>query len=74
MRTNIKRVTAADYEQLREESAGLCWGCGEIAWGGCEPDMLGGECDGCGRPRVVGIEEALLMGRVLIDEDAEPVF
>lgn len=48
--------------ELAEEDAGegICLACGEIA-GGCEPDARGCECESCGKRRVFGAEEVVLM-------------
>lgn len=44
-------------------SQGWCLGCG--GWQcGCEPDMRKGKCESCGKSKVYGAEELLLMGLV----------
>jgi hypothetical protein len=44
--------------------------CGRVYFDGVEPDARGYPCeDGCHLKTVVGIEEALLMGRVVITAD-----
>jgi hypothetical protein len=70
MKTLIVRLSEAEYIALSEECGGVCLACGEIAYGGCEPDARGYPCDECGRNAVVGAEEALLMGRIEFTEEA----
>ena len=43
---------------------GICLACGEIHYGGVEPDARRYPCERCGTESVYGLEEALLMGRV----------
>jgi hypothetical protein len=57
-------LTAEQYQRLRDEDSGVCLNCGEIAEGGVEPDARNDPCDTCGKRRVFGIEEAMLMGRI----------
>jgi hypothetical protein len=45
------------------DSVGFCLGCGHQNEG-LEPDARGCECENCGRLRVYGAEELLLMGWV----------
>ena len=55
-------------EEFREGSndyEGRCLACGETAYG-VEPDARKYECECCGEPRVYGLEELLMMGRVEI--------
>jgi hypothetical protein len=68
-----KRVTPADFDQLRAEDCGLCLACGAIQYG-CGPDARSYECEDCGEPQVYGIEEAFVMGSLAVDDAAEPVF
>jgi hypothetical protein len=49
---------------------GICLACGEIQWGGCEPDARNYECESCGKNRVYGLEEAIIGGYVDADPDA----
>jgi hypothetical protein len=56
----LDRVTEAVEEaQTSLDNPGFCIACGADAEG-CEPDMRGGECEGCGKPAVYGAEELLI--------------
>jgi hypothetical protein len=57
-------LTAEEYQRLRDEDCGVCLACGEIIDCGVEPDARNYHCDSCGKDRVFGIEEAMLMGRI----------
>jgi len=49
---------------------GICLACGEIQYGGVEPDARRYPCETCGQESVYGLEEALIMDRITIaDED-----
>ena len=52
-------VPQADFEDYN----GICLSCGEIHYGGVEPDARCYHCDACGADMVYGLEEALIMGR-----------
>jgi hypothetical protein len=54
--------------QLHEEGAGICQQCGHVHGYGIEPDAEGYECGHCGEYAVLGMEEALLRGRIEIVE------
>jgi hypothetical protein len=59
------KLTLTQFHELRDESGGICLSCGCLRYGGVEPDARGYLCeDGCGTKAVVGIEEALLRGRI----------
>jgi hypothetical protein len=66
MRRIVATVTVEEYEGHREEYNGICLACGNVQFGGCEPDMEDGACDACGSMRLCGFEQALLMGRIAI--------
>jgi hypothetical protein len=70
MKTLIVRLSEAEYAELSADCGGVCLGCGEITYGGCEPDARGYPCDECGRNAVCGVEEALVMGRIEFVEEA----
>jgi hypothetical protein len=64
-------MTTDEYLESSEENNGVCLACGEIQFGGCEPDARNYLCESCGEHKVFGIEEALMMGRITIDEGDE---
>lgn len=43
-----------------EEGAGVCIACGEVTYG-VEPDAEEYECDSCGKNKVYGAEQVLIM-------------
>ena len=55
---DMDRVMEAVQE---DDGTGFCLACGEQA-SGCEPDARNYECQSCGRNRVFGAEEILMMG------------
>ena len=57
-------LTLEEYEELQEENCGKCINCGEIQFGGCEPDARKYKCECCGTNGVYGLEEWLIMGLV----------
>jgi hypothetical protein len=59
------RMTDEEFNKLQDDYAGVCMSCGEVNYG-CEPDMEGGECEECGAEDVMGIEDALIAGVVVI--------
>ena len=54
-----------------EYGNGICVKCGEVQYGGCEPDMRNAECESCGEKGVYGLEQAILEQRVELGEGAE---
>jgi hypothetical protein len=62
-----RHVTEAEYRRLDDDSGGLCLGCGDLAWSGCEPDVRSNKCGVCDQRLVYGVELALLAGALLID-------
>ena len=53
-------------EDLDEAVNGICLSCGEIQYGGVEPDARNYPCEACGEKEVYGLEEALLMGWITL--------
>ena len=58
-------MTEDEYHSLHEDNGGYCLSCGQDACG-VEPDARKYECEVCGEPKVYGLEELLMMGRVEI--------
>lgn len=58
-------------EDLHDGTNGACLGCGEIIYGGVEPDARQYECESCGANRVFGLEELLVMGQIEIGDEDE---
>ena len=61
------KMSQVEFEDARESYQGFCTECNEITIdGGVEPDATDYYCDSCGNDTVVGMEEALLMGEILL--------
>jgi len=58
------------YEELTDEQAGICLSCEEEVYG-VEPDARCYECEHCGAPKVYGVEELLMMGRIEFGDDED---
>ena len=58
-------------DQIFEGDNGICLACGAIQYGGIEPDARQYNCDVCGQPHVYGLEEAVLLGRVIPSYDGD---
>lgn len=64
----LRPITTAEYQDHRTNYDGVCLGCGDWTFGGVEPDARRYRCDSCGALEVYGIEEALLMNRLEVEE------
>lgn len=64
-------LTEEEYEELVDSYSGICTECGEIHHCYTEPDAEGYHCDECGKNAVMGIENALICGVVILIGDAE---
>lgn len=62
------KMNEETFESMRDDYMGLCFSCGHDAHN-IEPDARGYECEVCGENKVFGVEEILIMGRILISED-----
>jgi len=47
------------------DNPGVCLRCGAEAYG-CEPDARNYKCESCGAHEVFGLEEAMMMGNIVI--------
>lgn len=58
-----------EFNEHRESYDGFCTACAEVTVdGGVEPDARGYTCPVCGMNTVIGMEEALVDGRIIIEE------
>lgn len=57
-------ITLEEYEENMDEGVGVCIACGEWQGDYVEPDARGHKCEACGKNRVYGLEELLIMGYV----------
>ena len=62
-----------DFRMYCDNYAGLCRNCGEITESGCEPDADGVLCECCSEHAVVGFEDALIEGLIVLADEDEPV-
>ena len=56
-------VTIEQYEAMQEDNGGMCLACGAEAYG-VEPDAENYECETCGKHKVMGCDNLLIMGYV----------
>lgn len=56
-------------EELEEDCNGACTACGEIQYGGVEPDAREYPCENCEEKKVYGLAELLLMGLLNLEEE-----
>ena len=66
----MKTITLSEYDDARDSHLGWCPTCEEFARDSTEPDADGYDCPDCGGQRVVGAEQALLLGLVEIGDPA----
>ena len=64
-----RKFTEEEYQTHVEDNDGLCLACGEWTFGGCEPDAENYSCEACGKNKVIGAENALIMGAIEFSED-----
>lgn len=58
------RITESQYTEHRNNYDGYCIACGEIQFGGCEPDAEKYRCEACGERTVYGIEMLIFTGNL----------
>ena len=59
----IFRLTEDEYRDGCDEDEGRCLSCGSVT-NGVEPDAREYTCEECAAPRVYGLEELMMMGRI----------
>jgi hypothetical protein len=60
-------MNTAEFEEMSDLYEGCCISCGN-SQDGCEPDAREYTCEYCGKQKVYGIPELLIMGRVVIED------
>jgi hypothetical protein len=60
------KMSEGEYRDHRDEYNGLCIACGAVAYGDTEPDAENYKCEVCGKDRVQGIENLMIMGLIEI--------
>lgn len=64
------KMTTAQYHEACDENAGYCAQCdGLTVESGVEPDASGYDCPGCPWKAVMGVEQALIEGRIEVSDD-----
>lgn len=58
-------------DTIEEGLNGVCLACGEIQYGGCEPDAREYVCPSCDAHKVYGLEEALFMGAIELADSSD---
>lgn len=61
-------ISEDEYCQHREEYDGFCLACSDWTTSGVEPDARGYQCEVCGKHRVFGAEEVMIMGVIEIED------
>jgi hypothetical protein len=62
----LSEEQVADYSN---DNAGYCKSCDDVTnTSGVEPDTENYICEVCGKPHVMGIEQAVMLGRIVIEE------
>lgn len=65
-----KRMTEIEFRELCNSYGGICLACGELRYEGCEPDAERYPCEDCGARRVMGAENAFIVGAIVWTEDS----
>jgi len=55
-------------DEANDGTLGVCLACGNVQ-NGCEPDARKYKCEDCGEMEVYGIEEAVMMGAVDVEDE-----
>lgn len=64
----VEKVVCTEAEAYDGTNGG-CLACGEIQFGGCEPDARKYECEACGEHEVYGLAELAIMGKLEIRDE-----
>lgn len=66
------KLTTAKFEQHVRDNDGYCVKCKKVTtYGEVEPDAEEYTCDKCGEEAVLGMESAMMLDYIEINEDAE---
>jgi hypothetical protein len=65
--TNPLRIHIEEFVVRAEEHDGICLQCGLLTEGGVEPDASNYQCDSCKTPNLFGLEEAVMLGAIVIE-------
>jgi len=61
------KFSSSDYRYATSNHQGICLACWELNYE-VEPDAHNYECEYCGQPMVMGMEDALLEGHIEITD------
>jgi hypothetical protein len=67
MAKNTYTVSADEYLEHTDSYDGICIYCGAWTCGGVEPDAHGYACEACGHTAVMGAEQAVLEGYLVLE-------
>lgn len=67
----VFKMTETEFLDHDTENDGICIACGEIQYGGVEPDATCYVCKTCGMRRVFGMSLALVSGYIDFVEETE---
>ena len=62
----MKTVSMVEYEEATESYLGWCTECKSFTRDSTEPDAEGYDCPECGENSVMGAEQALLIGEIIV--------
>ncbi len=62
-------ISESEFSEHADSYDGVCIDCHEWTCGGVEPDARGYDCENCGKPKVYGAEEALMMDYLSLTEE-----
>ena len=62
------KISEEEYLSHTEAYDGVCLSCGEFTCGEVEPDACNYHCESCGKSEVFGVEEALMMGKLELND------
>lgn len=57
----MNKPTLEQIKEMDDNQEGFCLACGNVQ-AGCEPDARQYECEECGKHKVYGAQELVLMG------------
>ena len=65
----LNKMINCTEDDIEEGTNGGCLACGEIQYGGVEPDARNYLCESCGENQVFGMKELLIMGKITLTNE-----
>jgi anaerobic ribonucleoside-triphosphate reductase len=63
------KLTEVTYVEWTNDNAGYCKACDEVTdFGGVEPDAMGYPCPECNKNAMMGVEQAMLLGHLVLTD------